>query len=186
MWMRIVARRHSVACRSITCVGTRPGELETHTHQPIGISNSLDMIGFRRAKGLWIPASEPVLGTLPAVKLVSKKQVSANRMRFEMELKGPDHMGLYVQPLNTARVADWSFHQAPLRLNFEPPYYIYYSYGVNGHALQFWLELEVSLRIWKCITKQSTDSSSIPSENRRRLVKASAGTGHQRFLDTPS
>lgn len=78
------------------------------------------------------------------VKVVSKKQLTANKMRFEMELSGPDHMGIVIQPLNGARVVGWSFHQAPLRLNYKPPYYIYFSYGVNGDALKFWLELEVS------------------------------------------
>lgn len=62
-----------------------------------------------------------------------------------MELTGPDHMGIYIQPQNGARVVGWSFHQAPLRLNFKPPYYIYFSYGVNSDALKFWVELEVSL-----------------------------------------
>lgn len=141
------------------------------------------MFPFCRAKGLWIPASEPVLGTLPVVKLTSKKQLSPNRMRYEMELKGPDHQGLYIQPLNTAHVADWSFHQAPLRLSYEPPYYIYYSYGVNGHALKFWIELEVGVEVH---LKQNKLTSPPFAEERWRLDDASAGAGHQRVLDTSS
>lgn len=136
-----------------------------------------------RAKGLWIPASEPVLGTLPVVKLTSKKQLSPNRMRYEMELKGPDHQGLYIQPLNTAHVADWSFHQAPLRLSYEPPYYIYYSYGVNGHALKFWIELEVGAEVH---LKKNKLIFPPFAEERWRLDDASAGAGHQRLLDTSS
>lgn len=148
-------------CRTETLCGMPLYNMRWHkarwdrfSNWSIQITNSPDLISLCRAKGLWIPASEPVLGTLPVVKLLSKKQISANRMRYEMELKGPDHMGIYVQPLNKARVADWSFHQAPLRLNFEPPYYIYYSYGVSGHALQFWLELEVSCGILELISMQ--------------------------------
>ncbi|EDW61973.1 endoplasmic reticulum metallopeptidase 1 isoform X1 [Drosophila virilis] len=105
-----------------------------------------------RERGLWIPASEPVLGTLPAVKVVSKKQLTPNKIRFEMELSGPDHMGIFVQPLNGARVVGWSFHQAPLRLNYQPPYYIYFSYGVNGDPLKFWLELEKPSGDWNTPT----------------------------------
>lgn len=33
--------------------------------------------------------------------------------------------------------------QAPLRLRFDPPYFIYFSWGVNGDPLKFWIELEV-------------------------------------------
>ncbi|XP_023177320.1 endoplasmic reticulum metallopeptidase 1 isoform X1 [Drosophila hydei] len=105
-----------------------------------------------REHGLWIPASEPVLGPLPAAKVVSKKQLTANKMRFEMELTGPDHMGIYIQPQNGARVVGWSFHQAPLRLNFKPPYYIYFSYGVNSDALKFWVELEKPNGDWRTPT----------------------------------
>lgn len=64
-------------------------------------------------------------------------------MRFEMQLTGPDHMALHIQPLNSATVVGWSFHQTPLRLDFKPPYYIYFSYGVNAAPLNFWLEVEV-------------------------------------------
>ncbi|XP_032590409.1 endoplasmic reticulum metallopeptidase 1 isoform X2 [Drosophila grimshawi] len=105
-----------------------------------------------RERGLWIPASAPILGTLPAVKVVSKKQLTPHRIRFEMELTGPDHMGIFIQPLNGARVEGWSFHEAPLRLHFEPPYYIYFSYGVNGDPLKFWLELEKPSGDWKTPT----------------------------------
>ncbi|XP_064542476.1 endoplasmic reticulum metallopeptidase 1 isoform X2 [Drosophila montana] len=105
-----------------------------------------------RDRGLWIPASEPVLGTLPAAKVVSKKQLTPTKIRFEMELSGPDHMGIFVQPLNGSQVVGWSFHQAPLRLNYKPPYYIYFSYGVNGDPLKFWLELEKPSGDWNTPT----------------------------------
>ncbi|XP_034477899.1 endoplasmic reticulum metallopeptidase 1 [Drosophila innubila] len=105
-----------------------------------------------RARGLWIPASEPVLGTVPVLKVLSKKQLTPTRMRYEMQLSGPDHMGLYIQPLNSARVEGWSFHQTPIRLAFKPPYYIYFSYGVNGAPLNFWLEVEKSNGVWSTPT----------------------------------
>ncbi|XP_017147750.1 endoplasmic reticulum metallopeptidase 1 isoform X5 [Drosophila miranda] len=95
-----------------------------------------------RQNTLWIPASEPLLGSVPAVKVISKKQVSPSKIRYELQLSGPDHMALFIQPLNGAIMKDWSFHQAPLRLSFQPPYFIYFSWGVNGDPLNFWLELE--------------------------------------------
>ncbi|ALC42480.1 CG11961 [Drosophila busckii] len=103
----------------------------------------------RRAHSLWIPASEPVLGTPPVIKVLSKQQLSPSKIRFEMQLSGPDHMGIFIQPLNGVRVDNWSFHQTPLRLNYKPPYFIYFSYGVNGDPLKFWLELEKPNGDWK-------------------------------------
>ncbi|XP_034106704.1 endoplasmic reticulum metallopeptidase 1 isoform X1 [Drosophila albomicans] len=105
-----------------------------------------------RARGLWINASEPVLGTEPVVKLVTKKQLTTTRMRYEMQLTGPNHMGLYFQPLNGSRIDDWSFHQAPLRLGYKPPYYIYFSYGASSAALDFWLEVEKPSGDWNTPT----------------------------------
>ncbi|KAH8316553.1 hypothetical protein KR067_010072 [Drosophila pandora] len=96
-----------------------------------------------RKNSLWIPASEPVLGDdLPTVKVISKKELSATKIRYDMSLTGPNHMAIFVQPLNGAFITNWSFHQAPLRLRFDPPYFVYFSWGVNGDPLKFWIELE--------------------------------------------
>ncbi|KMY95074.1 endoplasmic reticulum metallopeptidase 1 isoform X1 [Drosophila simulans] len=106
-----------------------------------------------RKNSLWIPASEPVLGeNVPTVLLLSKNTVSPTRIRYEMQLSGPNHMALFIQPLNGAKMMDWSFHQAPLRLSFEPPYFIYFSWGVNGDPLKFWLELEKPNGNWNSTT----------------------------------
>ncbi|XP_030375114.1 endoplasmic reticulum metallopeptidase 1 isoform X2 [Scaptodrosophila lebanonensis] len=101
-----------------------------------------------RASSLWIPAPEPVLGTVPVAKVISKKQISPNKIRYEMQLSGPDHMGLFIQPLNGATITDWSFHRTPLRMNWKPPFFVYFSYGVNGDPLKFWLELERNKGDW--------------------------------------
>jgi len=65
-----------------------------------------------RKNSLWIPASEPVLGEdLPTVIVLSKKLLSSTKIRYEMQLSGPNHMALFIQPLNGAKVTDWSFHK---------------------------------------------------------------------------
>ncbi|XP_037714381.1 endoplasmic reticulum metallopeptidase 1-like isoform X2 [Drosophila subpulchrella] len=102
---------------------------------------------------LWIPSPEPVLGKdLPTVIVLSKKQLSSIKIRYEMELSGPSHMVLFIQPLNGAKVTDWTFHKAPLRLNFKPPYLINLSWGVNREPLKFWLELEKPTGNWNSTT----------------------------------
>nr|XP_036668983.1 endoplasmic reticulum metallopeptidase 1 isoform X2 [Drosophila suzukii] len=98
---------------------------------------------------LWISAPEPVLGKdLPTVIVLSKKQLSSIRIRYDMQLSGPSHMVLLIQPLNGAKVKDWTFQKAPLRLNFKPPYLINLSWGVNREPLKFWLELEKPTGNW--------------------------------------
>ncbi|XP_068145512.1 endoplasmic reticulum metallopeptidase 1 [Drosophila tropicalis] len=103
-----------------------------------------------RENSLWIPASEPKLGkNLPTVKIVSKKEISSTKIRYDMTLSGPDHMTLFIQPLEGAKVTGWSFHQAPLRLNWQPPFFIYFSWGINDDPLNFWLEFEKPSGDWK-------------------------------------
>jgi len=61
---------------------------------------------------LWIPAPEPLLGEdLPTIIVLSKKQLSSIKIRYEMQLSGPSHMVLFIQPLNGAKVKDWTFQK---------------------------------------------------------------------------
>ena len=64
-----------------------------------------------------------------------------------MQLSGPDHMAIYIRPLADGKVSSWSFHWTPLRMNWDAPYFIYFSYGVNGDPLKFWLEIEVRFEL---------------------------------------
>lgn len=82
---------------------------------------------------------------MPTIKETAKNQISKTKIRYDLELAGPDHMGIYIRPLNGGKVVGWSFHWTPLRMEWEPPYFVYFSYGVNGDPLKFWLEIEVTI-----------------------------------------
>ncbi|XP_061401284.1 endoplasmic reticulum metallopeptidase 1 [Musca vetustissima] len=95
-----------------------------------------------RESSIWIPGPDPSFDQTPVINITSKNQISKTKIRYDFELTGPDHMGIFIQPLNGSKVIEWSFHWTPLRMGWEPPYFIYFSYGINGDPLKFWLEIE--------------------------------------------
>ena len=84
---------------------------------------------------------------MPTLNVTSKNQLSKTKLRYDMQLSGPDHMAIYIRPLADGKVSSWSFHWTPLRMNWDAPYFIYFSYGVNGDPLKFWLEIEVRFEL---------------------------------------
>ncbi|XP_055921170.1 endoplasmic reticulum metallopeptidase 1-like isoform X1 [Eupeodes corollae] len=101
-----------------------------------------------RSSSLWIPGPDPVFDKLPELTIVSKNQISKTKIRYEMKLSGPDHMSIFINPLHGAKVKNWSFHQTPLRLDWQAPYFIYFSYGIDRKPLNFFVELERTTGDW--------------------------------------
>ncbi|XP_037808187.1 endoplasmic reticulum metallopeptidase 1 [Lucilia sericata] len=101
-----------------------------------------------RTSSVWIPAPSPTFDLIPSVKVLAKNQISKTKLRYDMELTGPDHMGLFIRPVGDGKITNWSFHWTPLRMGWQPPYFIYFSYGVNGDPLKFWLEIERKSGDW--------------------------------------
>lgn len=101
-----------------------------------------------RASSIWIPGPNPTFDLMPTVKVVGKNQLSKTKIRYDMELTGPDHMGIFINPLKDGKITNWSFHWTPLRMDWQPPFFVYFSYGVNGDALKFWLEIERKSGDW--------------------------------------
>lgn len=97
-----------------------------------------------RHSSLWLPGPDPKFDQLPQLNLTSKRLISDTVISYELELKGPDHMGVFIKPLQEAKVISWSFHSTPLLLNWKPPYFIYFSYGKDASPLKFWLHIEKS------------------------------------------
>lgn len=101
-------------------------------------------LSFNRASSVWIPAPSPTFDMIPTIKVISKNQLSKTKLRYEVELTGPDHMAIFLRPVGDGKITNWSFHWTPMRMDWKPPYFIYFSYGVNGDPLKFWLEIEVN------------------------------------------
>lgn len=123
-----------------------------------------------RASSLWIPGPNPAFDQMPTVRVTAKNQISKTKIRYDFELIGPDHMGIFVQPLNDGKIVNWSFHWTPLRMEWKPPYFVYFSYGINGDPLKFWIEIEVCTDLFVHTMNQPTTVMYLYfTENQRRL-----------------
>ncbi|XP_067630290.1 endoplasmic reticulum metallopeptidase 1 isoform X2 [Eurosta solidaginis] len=101
-----------------------------------------------RSSAMWIPGPDPKFDKVPHLKLLSKNQLSKKSIRYELELSGPDHMGIFINPLGDRKIYSWSFHYSPLRLEWEKPYFIYFSYGKDSSPLKFKLEFDNPSEDW--------------------------------------
>ncbi|EDX06746.1 GD10863 [Drosophila simulans] len=92
----------------------------------------------------WLPREEEVAvpGNLELNLLNKTLSKSGNSARFEFELAGPPHMGLYIRPLDGVAVEDWSFIRTMLDKpdKYSPPYQIYFSYGVDSSPFKFHID----------------------------------------------
>ncbi|XP_033153297.1 endoplasmic reticulum metallopeptidase 1 isoform X2 [Drosophila mauritiana] len=94
----------------------------------------------------WLPREEEVAvpGNLELNLLNKTLSKSGNSARFEFELAGPPHMGLYIRPLDGVAVEDWSFIRTMLDKpdKYSPPYQIYFSYGVDSSPFKFHIDFK--------------------------------------------
>ncbi|KAL9913118.1 endoplasmic reticulum metallopeptidase 1 isoform 4-T4 [Glossina fuscipes fuscipes] len=101
-----------------------------------------------RNSGIWLPGPDPHFNQMPVLKMSTKNQLSKTKVRFNMTLTGPDHMGIFLRPINGGNISNWSFHETPLRMNWPSPYFIYFSYGIVTSPLEFYLDVENNLGNW--------------------------------------
>ncbi|KAL9918598.1 endoplasmic reticulum metallopeptidase 1 isoform 3-T3 [Glossina fuscipes fuscipes] len=101
-----------------------------------------------RNSGIWLPGPDPHFNQMPVLKMSTKNQLSKTKVRFNMTLTGPDHMGIFLRPINGGNISNWSFHETPLRMNWPSPYFIYFSYGIVTNPLEFYLDVENNLGNW--------------------------------------
>lgn len=98
----------------------------------------------------WLPREKPVdmPGTLNLTLLGTSVLEAGRVKRFEFQLAGPPHMGLYIRPLEGAAVKDWSFIRTMLDRpeKYSPPYQIYFSYGLESSPLKFHIDFTVGLQ----------------------------------------
>ncbi|KAH8258423.1 hypothetical protein KR038_011422, partial [Drosophila bunnanda] len=98
-----------------------------------------------REYSLWIETSEaPEIPTdYPTLVLQDVSELeSATQRRFNFTLTGPSHMGIFVNVKNDARILDWSFNDTLVREHAEPPFMVYFSYGLDDSPLEFNIDVE--------------------------------------------
>ncbi|KAH8321631.1 hypothetical protein KR074_010538, partial [Drosophila pseudoananassae] len=109
-----------------------------------------------REYSLWVETSEQPEIPTEYPKLVLQDSIeleSAGQRRFNFTLEGPSHMGIFINVKNDARILNWSFNDTLLRENEEPPFMVYFSYGLDDSPLEFTIDVEV---FFYCLQKTTS------------------------------
>lgn len=93
----------------------------------------------------WLPSDDNSIPGSPKLTVISKNITlnSSSTIRYDFELSGPSHMGIYLNPLNGSKIIDWSFLDTMLQDNWKPPFFIYFSMGKDKSPLEFYVTLEI-------------------------------------------
>ncbi|XP_037808190.1 endoplasmic reticulum metallopeptidase 1 [Lucilia sericata] len=105
-----------------------------------------------KEQSFFIPASAPAQGGWPKMQIISKRQTTSRNILFTLEISGPDHMSMFIEPLKDTKLKDWSFTKIPIDEKFEPPYFVYFSYALDPTPLRFNLEFERESADWSGAT----------------------------------
>ncbi|XP_037716788.1 endoplasmic reticulum metallopeptidase 1 [Drosophila subpulchrella] len=98
-----------------------------------------------REYSLWIETSEPpeIPTDYPILVLQDTIELeSPTQRRFNFTVGGPSHMGIFINVKNDAKILNWSFNDTLIREQAEPPYMVYFSYGLDDSALEFSIDVE--------------------------------------------
>lgn len=88
--------------------------------------------------------TNPELPYVPKLAMTNKT-ISTGRVKYEFELTGPHHMGIFLAPVESAKITSWTFNETMLVKSWSPPFFIYLSWGVDSSPFEFFVELEVRL-----------------------------------------
>ncbi|KAL9918602.1 endoplasmic reticulum metallopeptidase 1 isoform 1-T4 [Glossina fuscipes fuscipes] len=101
-----------------------------------------------RNQSFWVEASQPTKIGWATLKIISKEQTSSKTILFTLEVAGPHHISIFIQPMHGVKLMDWSFTKIPLEQNFTAPYYLYFSYALDPTPLRFHLEFKWETEDW--------------------------------------
>ncbi|XP_036332214.1 endoplasmic reticulum metallopeptidase 1-like, partial [Rhagoletis pomonella] len=96
-----------------------------------------------RDQSFWVDGPAPKAGSWPRLRILSKERISFTNLIISLEVAGPDHMSVFIQPMNDTKLVDWSFDRTPIQENFKTPYFVYLSYALDPAPFRFHLEFEV-------------------------------------------
>lgn len=98
---------------------------------------------FCRDNSYWIPGPAPNYDHVPTLTILRKESTSPTNVIFTLEVSGPHHTSIFLDPVDDAKLVDWSFTKDPLDLSLPPPHYVYWSYALDPTPLRFNVEFEV-------------------------------------------
>lgn len=97
-----------------------------------------------RDTAYYFPAeTQPELPYVPKLTLNNKTN-NNGLVKYEFELIGPHHMGIFLSPVEGANITSWTFNTTMLDKNWSPPFFMYLSWGVDSSPYTFFVELEVN------------------------------------------
>ncbi|XP_030378121.1 endoplasmic reticulum metallopeptidase 1 [Scaptodrosophila lebanonensis] len=96
----------------------------------------------------WVPGPEPNKNYLPSCTILNKQSSSLTKVLFTLEVSGPDHTSIFIEPLNGAKLVDWSFTREPIEKQLKPPYYVYWSYALDPTPIRFNIEFDRGSADW--------------------------------------
>ncbi|XP_067630291.1 endoplasmic reticulum metallopeptidase 1 [Eurosta solidaginis] len=105
-----------------------------------------------RGQSFWIDGPAPKADGWPTLRILSKDRISYTNLIISLEIAGPDHMSIFIAPVNDTKLVDWSYDRTPIKDNFKPPYFIYLSYALDPAPFRFHLEFEHDSPDWSGAT----------------------------------
>ncbi len=96
----------------------------------------------------WIPAPRPRIYRNTSLELLTTEDSGRNRKRLLFRASGPDHMAIFLSPMENIELVSWSFddgkvQRGPKWKDGRYTYFIFYSHGLSPKPWEFWVELEV-------------------------------------------
>nr|XP_017000980.2 endoplasmic reticulum metallopeptidase 1-like [Drosophila takahashii] len=98
-----------------------------------------------RLNGTWLAREKviPIPTTEEPLVLLNKTILDDGiTVRFVFEIRFTDHSTLYIQPYVDATITKWSLDES--YLSSTPPYYMFFTYGVDGSPLIVTIEIQKS------------------------------------------
>jgi len=92
---------------------------------------------------MWLPRNTPV-ETVPEkpLELLNRTVIDdGNTLLIEVKIFFTDHSSLFIQPEEDVTITNWSLEESYLTTS--PPYYVYFSSGVDSSPVILTLELQV-------------------------------------------
>ncbi|XP_017128845.1 endoplasmic reticulum metallopeptidase 1-like [Drosophila elegans] len=97
-----------------------------------------------RLNGTWLARDVPIEpSTDSPLELLSKTVLADGQtVRLEFKINFTDHSTLYIQPFEDVTISSWSLLDSLLAST--PPYYLFFTYGVDGSPVNLTLEIKKS------------------------------------------
>ncbi|XP_044265898.1 endoplasmic reticulum metallopeptidase 1-like [Tribolium madens] len=121
----------------------------------------------------WIPAGQPVLPEPTQLEVLSKEKISTDVFRYDIQVTGPDRLGLYFSPKFGVKVLNISLvDKMPsdsAKWNGRDLYFIIHIYGKEAAPLRFNFDVRVPPNITDATTEIAISGIFVHDEKNRKV-----------------